>query len=60
MPEVNVHPHGPHLCYCPSCGYEEEVAENVKCNTLSCPNCGDRLRATETGEQRASGISRRE
>jgi len=46
--------HGPHECYCPSCGYTETAAEYVKCNTLICPECGDRLRATETGEYRGT------
>jgi len=48
----STHPHGPHDCYCPSCGYTETVEENVKCNTLYCPKCGDRLRAVGTGEYR--------
>lgn len=48
-----VRPHGPHECYCPSCGYREEVGEYVKCNTRSCPKCGSRLRAEDTGEYRS-------
>jgi len=48
------HEHGPHECYCPSCGYEEMVMENERCNTMTCPRCGDRMRATETGEYRIS------
>jgi transcription initiation factor IIE alpha subunit len=55
---IGSHEHGDHTCYCPSCGYEETVGENVKCNTLTCPQCGDRMRAKETGEYR-SGITRR-
>ena len=52
------HEHGPHLCYCPTCGWEQEVSENVKCNTLTCCICGDRLRAVSTGEYRSTrGIS---
>lgn len=50
-------PHGPHLCYCPSCGYETEVEAYTKCNTLTCPRCGDRMRAEETGEYRSSRYS---
>jgi hypothetical protein len=50
-----MHEHGPHICYCPSCNnYSTEVGENVKCNTLYCPQCGARLRARETGEYRVS------
>jgi uncharacterized protein (DUF983 family) len=48
------HEHGAHSCYCPTCGYQTTVAEYVKCNTQSCPVCGDRLRAVETGEYRSS------
>lgn len=50
------HQHGPHDCSCPTCGWTETVDTNVKCNTLTCPRCGDRMRAVETGERR--GISR--
>lgn len=50
---MNGHEHGPHECYCPRCGYTETVEESVKCNTLTCPICGDRLRAVETGEFRS-------
>jgi hypothetical protein len=54
------HEHGPHSCYCPSCNYQTEVPEYVRCNTLTCPNCGARMRAVETGElriaQRADSI----
>lgn len=51
------HEHGPHTCYCPSCNYQSEVEAYVRCNTLSCPNCGSRMRAVETGEFRESRIS---
>lgn len=46
------HEHGPHECYCPSCSYTQEVEEYVKCNTVECPICGDKMRASETGELR--------
>ena len=49
------HEHGPHMCYCPTCNYQVEAEENVKCNTLYCPNDGARMRAVETGEYRAQG-----
>lgn len=48
------HEHGNHQCYCPSCSYIIELAENDKCNTHTCPVCGDRMRAFETGEYRLS------
>ena len=62
---INIHPHSPHQCYCPSCGYTAIVGDYIKCNTLTCPGCGDRMRASETGEYRGteqgrSGIGRRE
>lgn len=47
--------HGSHECYCPSCNYRQMVDAYSKCNTLTCPDCGDRLRATETGEYRRTG-----
>lgn len=47
-----VRPHGPHECYCTVCGHRQEVAEYVKCNTLTCPIDGSRMRAVETGEFR--------
>jgi DNA-binding CsgD family transcriptional regulator len=54
--EVNmvteVHEHGEHVCYCPSCGYETTVGENVRCKDQVCPQCGTYLRAKETGEYR--------
>ena len=49
---ITVHPHGEHQCYCPSCSYVETVEAGVRCGTLVCPQCGDRLRAVETGEYR--------
>jgi len=52
-----VHKHGLHSCYCPSCGYTIEVDVYQKCKEQVCPLCGDRMRATETGEYR--GIARR-
>lgn len=49
-----VHPHGTHECYCPSCGYKMDVSEYEKCRDLTCPVCGDRMRASTTGEFRGS------
>jgi hypothetical protein len=49
------HEHGPHICYCPSCNLEVEADASVQCNTLTCPECGTRMRAKETGEFRVSG-----
>jgi len=49
-----VHPHGEHMCYCPDCEAEIEVAADVKCNTQECPECGTRMRAKDTGERRES------
>ena len=49
------HKHGAHQCYCPSCGHTETVDAYVKCNTIYCPECGDRMRAVETGEFRGTG-----
>lgn len=51
------HTHGNHFCYCPSCGFRQEVAEQVRCNTLSCPVCSSRMRAEDTGEFRDSRIA---
>jgi hypothetical protein len=48
------HEHGPHICYCPSCSHEVEVEAYVPCNTQTCPLCGTRMRAKETGEYRIS------
>ena len=50
------HEHGPHQCYCPTCGYEVTADEYVRCNTLSCPRCGTQMRAQETGERRVSAV----
>jgi len=52
------HEHGPHKCYCPNCNYEVEVDAYVKCNTLTCPQCGARMRAKETGEFRESVVTK--
>jgi peptide subunit release factor 1 (eRF1) len=49
---IGVHRHGEHTCYCPSCGYEEDVEEGEKCKERICPQCGAQLRAKETGERR--------
>jgi len=51
------HRHGEHLCICPECGWETSVEEGQKCNQLYCENCGDKMRAVETGEYRISGES---
>lgn len=48
------HEHGAHTCYCPSCGLEVEVEANVRCNSQICPECGDRMRAEDTGEYRGT------
>jgi len=48
------HEHGSHVCLCTECGYKTEVEAYTKCNTLTCPHCGARLRAEETGEYRTS------
>jgi len=50
--EELAHPHGEHICVCPDCGKEVTVAENIKCNTQNCPECGIRMRAKEIGERR--------
>lgn len=54
------HEHGLHECYCLQCGYKTKVEAYVKCNTLYCPCCGERLRATETGEFRSTAIAIKE
>ena len=46
---ISQHPHGEHDCYCPICGYREVVEEYVRCSTLTCPTCGERMRAVERG-----------
>lgn len=51
-PRITAHPHGPHECYCPSCGTTTIVPADVKCRELTCTACGDRMRASETGERR--------
>jgi|GEM_PF-1137335 len=48
------HEHGPHTCYCPSCGSQVTADTGVRCSTLICPDCGQPMRALETGEYRAS------
>jgi tRNA(Ile2) C34 agmatinyltransferase TiaS len=50
--DVLIHPHSSHDCYCPDCGYTTTVEAGQKCNQLTCPDCGARLRAKETGEYR--------
>ena len=56
------HEHGAHECYCPQCGYTQTVDAYVKCNTIPCPNCGQQMRAVETGERRGvtGGITQEE
>src|SRR4030042_2206327 len=51
---IMAHEHGPHKCYCPTCNAEIEVGAYVKCNTLTCAQCGTRMRAKETGEYRVA------
>jgi uncharacterized paraquat-inducible protein A len=51
------HEHGKHTCYCPGCNYEIDVDAYTKCNTLTCPQCGERMRAKETGELRNTTAS---
>lgn len=48
------HEHGAHTCYCPSCGFEQDVEAYIRCNSEICPICGHGLRAKETGEFRVS------
>lgn len=54
---IRQHPHGVHECYCVSCGYVMDVEENIKCNTISCPICGNSMRASETGEYRIESLA---
>jgi hypothetical protein len=49
---IQQHAHGKHECYCPDCGYTEIVGADIRCNTLACPACGGRMRASQTGEYR--------
>jgi len=49
---IAVHPHGPHECYCPGCGYIQTVDTGAMCNQLYCPMCGTRMRASDVGERR--------
>ena len=49
-----IHPHGEHICICLECDKEITVAENVKCNSQECPECGARMRAKDIGERRES------
>lgn len=62
---AEVHPHGVHECTCVNCGYTEIVPAYVRCRDLRCSACGQRMRASETGEYRGTeygqsrGISRR-
>jgi len=50
---TGIHPHGDHICYCPSCGFEETVDEGIKCNHRICPKCDAQMRAKEIGEFRS-------
>lgn len=52
------HEHGPHECYCPNCGLTSIVDAYIKCNTLTCQGCGERMRASQTGEYRTADSSR--
>ena len=49
---IQVHPHGEHSCRCPACGYKTTVAAGVKCKEMTCPECGEHMRAEEIGERR--------
>lgn len=51
------HEHGPHICYCPNCGSEITADVDVRCNSLTCPQCGQPMRAKETGEYRQARLS---
>lgn len=52
------HEHGPHECICPNCGYTSVVDAYIKCNTLTCPGCGQPMRASETGAYRGTEMGR--
>jgi len=52
---IGLHPHGEHVCICTKCGAEIAVAANTKCNTQTCPVCGNPMVAKEAGERRLSG-----
>lgn len=54
---MSSHEHGPHECYC-TCGYTQIVDAYIKCNTLNCPSCGQRMRASQTGEYRGTQYAR--
>lgn len=47
---MQTHPHGEHICYCPECGYQMIADAYLKCRELSCPQCGNRMRASNVGE----------
>jgi len=47
-----IHPHGEHVCVCPKCGEETTAAEDIKCNTQSCPKCETQMRAKDVGERK--------
>ena len=49
-----IHPHGEHTCICSECKQEITVAENVKCNTQVCSECGAPMVAQTAGERRES------
>lgn len=51
---INIHPHGQHVCYCPVCFYEKTVGADEKCRLQVCPVCGTRMRAEDIGERRVS------
>ena len=51
-----IHPHGDHICICPKCDKEITVAEDIKCNTQKCPECGAQMRAKDIGERREAMI----
>jgi ribosomal protein S27E len=50
---TKAHPHGEHVCVCPSCGHRKTVGVGERCNQVRCPECGDRMRAEDTGEFRS-------